>query len=130
MESHSIVAELETLSADSFFGKGNFTEQHSSDHAGTNCKFRATHIRVRRYSSTLVWEAQGHLLDPTLLALVLHLAVGDTWNTVNNVERRMGAAVPGVVCVWGSVVFAAFQCAPALTMRRRSDTPKKHIRSN
>lgn len=65
---------------------------------------------LRAYSSTLVWEAHGgHLLDPTLLCLVLHLSIGDTWNTVNNVERRLGAAVPGVACVWLSVVFAVSQ---------------------
>ena len=63
---------------------------------------------LRAYSSSLVYEAVGgHLLDPTLLALMLHLSIGDTWNTINNVERRTGAAVPGVVCVWASVVFAA-----------------------
>ena len=37
------------------------------------------------------------------------VSVGDTWNCVNNVERRLGAAVPGVACVWASVVFAAVQ---------------------
>lgn len=65
---------------------------------------------LRAYSSTLVWEAHGgHLLDPTLLCLMLHLSVGDTWNTINNVERRIGAAVPGVLCVWLSVLFATTQ---------------------
>lgn len=28
---------------------------------------------------------------------------------MNNVERRLGAAVPGVACVWASVLFAAAQ---------------------
>ena len=50
-----------------------------------------------------------HLLNPVLLCIMLHLSVGDTWNTVNNVERRTGAAVPGVVLVWGSALFAAAQ---------------------
>ncbi|KAL1503974.1 hypothetical protein AB1Y20_010390 [Prymnesium parvum] len=63
---------------------------------------------LRAYSSLLVYEAVGgHLFDPHLLALVLHLCIGDTWNTINNVERRLGAAVPGVACVWASVLFAA-----------------------
>mmetsp|Transcript_73907 Transcript_73907/g.135074 ORF Transcript_73907/g.135074 Transcript_73907/m.135074 type:complete len:330 (-) Transcript_73907:186-1175(-) len=65
---------------------------------------------LRAYSSTLVWEANGgHLLDPTLLCLMLHLSIGDTWNTINNVERRVGAAVPGVACVWLSVLLATSQ---------------------
>ena len=44
-----------------------------------------------------------------LLWLVFHLCVGDTWNTINNTERRTGAAVPGVACVWASVLYAAVQ---------------------
>lgn len=50
-----------------------------------------------------------HLLNPVLLCIMLHLSIGDTWNCVNNVERRLGAAVPGVACVWASVLFAATQ---------------------
>ena len=42
-----------------------------------------------------------------LLWLVLHLCLGDTWNTINNVERRTGAAVPGVLLVWLSTVYVA-----------------------
>lgn len=65
---------------------------------------------LRAFSSTLVWEATGmHLLNPILLCLMLHLSIGDTWNCVNNVERRLGAAVPGVACVWASVLFATGQ---------------------
>lgn len=63
---------------------------------------------LRAASSLLVWEQTGHFCDVTILALMLHLCVGDTWNTVNNVERRLGAAVPGVLCVWASVIFAAY----------------------
>lgn len=63
---------------------------------------------LRAASSVLIWQQVGHLCDVTLLALMLHLSIGDTWNTVNNVERRLGAAVPGVLCVWASALFAAF----------------------
>ena len=69
----------------------------------------------RAFAASLVYEASsgrlnsGHLDDPVLLWLVFHLAVGDTWNTVNNVERRTGAAVPGVVLVWLSTLYAAKQ---------------------
>lgn len=63
---------------------------------------------LRAAASVLVWQQVGHLCDLTILALMLHLCVGDTWNTVNNVERRLGAAVPGVLCVWASALLAAF----------------------
>jgi len=70
---------------------------------------------LRAYSSALVYEAstgrinEAHLNDPVLLWLVFHLCIGDTWNTINNVERRTGAAVPGVALVWLSTLFAAKQ---------------------
>ncbi|WP_254625595.1 tryptophan-rich sensory protein [Nostoc sp. TCL240-02] len=32
-----------------------------------------------------------------LLLFVVHLALGDTWNTIFTVERRLGAAVPVVI---------------------------------
>lgn len=65
---------------------------------------------LRAWSSMHVFEAcGGGLLESPVLFLVLHLCVGDTWNTVNNVERRLGAAVPGVACVWLSVLLAASQ---------------------
>ena len=70
---------------------------------------------LRAFAASLVYEAstgrlnQAHLDDPVLLWLVLHLCIGDTWNTVNNVERRTGAAVPGVTLVWLSTLFAAKQ---------------------
>lgn len=62
---------------------------------------------LRSYSTSLVLAANGHFCDPTILALMLHLSIGDTWNTINNTERRLGAAVPGVFCVWLSVLNAA-----------------------
>ncbi|CAN0086086.1 unnamed protein product, partial [Phaeothamnion confervicola] len=59
---------------------------------------------LRCISSTMVWEACGQrLVCAPLAAMALHLSVGDTWNTVNNVEKRLGAAVPGVFCVWLSL---------------------------
>jgi len=70
---------------------------------------------LRAFASSLVYEAssgrlnEGHLNDPVLLWLVLHLCIGDTWNTLNNVEGRTGAAVPGVVLVWLTTAFAAKQ---------------------
>ena len=65
---------------------------------------------LRAFSTSLVLASpasSGHFCDPTILALMLHLSIGDTWNTINNTERRLGAAVPGVFCVWLSVLNAA-----------------------
>jgi len=62
---------------------------------------------LRGISSVMVWEACGR--DATALPLVvfcLHLAVGDCWNHINNVERRAGVAVPGVLCCLASCVAA------------------------
>jgi benzodiazapine receptor len=65
---------------------------------------------LRAYSSALVWQANGHhFLDPAIMALMFHLAVGDVWNTMNNAEQRYGAAVTGVLCVTASALNAAYQ---------------------
>mmetsp|Transcript_82944 Transcript_82944/g.179050 ORF Transcript_82944/g.179050 Transcript_82944/m.179050 type:complete len:130 (-) Transcript_82944:169-558(-) len=63
---------------------------------------------LRAASTVLVWQSVGHLCDASILALMFHLCIGDTWNTVNNVERRLGAAVLGVLCVWASALLAAY----------------------
>ncbi|MGH1394137.1 MAG: TspO/MBR family protein [Trichormus sp.] len=53
---------------------------------------------LRVISSVLVWQEMNHqfLVLPFIL-FVVHLAVGDTWNTIFTVERRLGAAVPVVI---------------------------------
>ncbi|VEP18706.1 TspO and MBR like proteins [Hyella patelloides LEGE 07179] len=53
---------------------------------------------LRVISSLLVWqEMNQHFLVLPLVAFVVHLALGDTWNTIFTVERRLGAAVPVVI---------------------------------
>lgn len=60
---------------------------------------------LRTVSSTLVWLAMGRqLLCLPLLVFQAHLCIGDSWNFVNNQERRLGVAVPGVAAVWASAV--------------------------
>jgi tryptophan-rich sensory protein len=63
-----------------------------------------------------VYETTNTLLSPALLAFVLHLSVGDTWNTITNVEDRQGASVPGVFLVWLSVVNAVRMYAQTLPL--------------
>ena len=45
----------------------------------------------------------GTVRAPALDALVLHLCIGDTWNCITNVERRLGVSAVGCFAVWGSV---------------------------
>ncbi|KAJ9520005.1 hypothetical protein QJQ45_029953, partial [Haematococcus lacustris] len=60
---------------------------------------------LRCASSVMVWEAVGRdALALPLLVMMLHLAVGDCWNHINNVERRLGVAVPGVLCCLASAL--------------------------
>ena len=53
---------------------------------------------LRVISSVLIWQKMNHQfwVLPFIL-FVVHLAVGDTWNTIFTVERRLGAAVPVVI---------------------------------
>ncbi|MDF5719456.1 MAG: tryptophan-rich sensory protein [Rhizonema sp. PD37] len=53
---------------------------------------------LRVISSVLVWQQMNHrFLVLPLVLFVVHLALGDTWNTIFTVERRLGAAVPVVI---------------------------------
>ena len=53
---------------------------------------------LRVISSYLVWLALGQIyLTLPLAIFMMHLALGDTWNTVFTVEGRLGAAVPVVL---------------------------------
>ena len=62
---------------------------------------------LRAIASTIVFNASGGtLLSPAIFSLMLHLSVGDTWNTINNVERRMGTAALVVPLVFISAINA------------------------
>lgn len=64
---------------------------------------------IRAYSSAVVVTTAGSFLTLPTMAFILHLTVGDVWNTINNTEKRYGAAVVGVLCVVLSAVNAAYQ---------------------
>ena len=57
---------------------------------------------LRCAASTLVWGQTGALATPALIAFMTHLCIGDTWNTINNKEQRLGVASIGVLFVLGS----------------------------
>lgn len=64
---------------------------------------------LRMISSSLVFQTNGYsLLSKETFAFILHLCVGDTWNTINNVENRLGTAFAGVWFVWLSAAFTVF----------------------
>lgn len=71
---------------------------------------------LRCISSVLVWEAMGRrFFTPPLLALMAHLCVGDTWNTINNVEKRKGTAAAVVTLVLASAynaIWMFYQVSP------------------
>lgn len=64
---------------------------------------------LRVISSYLVWQALGQsYLSLPLILFMVHLALGDTWNTVFTVEGRLGTAVPVVLAgpLMSSIVVA------------------------
>jgi benzodiazapine receptor len=63
---------------------------------------------LRTFSSVLVWRKTGTLLCTPIFAFLLHLCIGDTWNTINNVEKRLGTSVLGVFFVLASVYNATY----------------------
>lgn len=61
---------------------------------------------LRTFSTVFIFQTTGTLLCKPIFALMMHLSIGDTWNTINNVEKRLGTAVLGVSFVWASALYA------------------------
>ena len=75
---------------------------------------------LRAATSAMVYQKLGGVYaNPAILSLMLHLSIGDIWNTINNVERRYGTSVLGVGCVWISAAFAARQYYNVLPLAGR-----------
>ena len=64
---------------------------------------------LRTASAYLIYKSTGSIVSSPLLAFFAHLSIGDTWNTINNVEKRLGTAALGVLFVLGSVFFTTYQ---------------------
>ena len=64
---------------------------------------------LRGVSSALVYRQTGTLVCSALQAMVLHLCVGDTWNCITNVEKRLGVSASGVLLVWATVWSAVIE---------------------
>lgn len=71
---------------------------------------------LRAYSSALVVHSLGGFLTVPTMAFILHLTLGDVWNTINNAERRYGASVVGVLMVLASAVNASIQYGSVLPL--------------
>lgn len=64
---------------------------------------------LRTAAALLVYKKTGSLVSPPLLAFYAHLSIGDTWNTINNVEGRLGTAFLGVLFVLASVLYTTYR---------------------
>ena len=66
---------------------------------------------LRAASAALVYSVvePRALASPPLLALVAHLCVGDTWNSITNVEGRLGTSLLTVGFVLVSVLNAVYR---------------------
>ncbi|CAB9501150.1 TspO/MBR family [Seminavis robusta] len=63
---------------------------------------------LRAATSSMIYATTGSYACAPILALMLHLSIGDVWNTINNVERRYGTSILGIVGVYTSAAFAAY----------------------
>ena len=63
----------------------------------------------RTIATTIVYSTKGTLLTYPIYSLILHYSIGDTWNTINNVENRLGTSFIGSLFVWSSVLFTVIQ---------------------
>lgn len=64
---------------------------------------------IRAATTAMVYSVTGTYANVAILSLMLHLSIGDCWNSINNVERRYGASVVGVLLVWLSKAHAAYR---------------------
>jgi translocator protein len=75
---------------------------------------------LRAVTSAMIIQSSGGLYTTkALLSLMLHLSIGDVWNTINNVEKRYGTSVLGVLCVWISAAVAAWNFYQVLPLAGR-----------
>lgn len=64
---------------------------------------------LRVASAVMIFNHVGKLASAPILTFLAHLSIGDTWNTINNVENRLGTAAMGVLFVVSSAYLAAYR---------------------
>lgn len=71
---------------------------------------------LRAITSSMIYQTTGTYANKAILSLMLHLSIGDVWNTINNVESRYGTSVVFMSFVWSSAAFAAYQYSKVLPL--------------
>lgn len=64
---------------------------------------------LRAVSSTIIYQTTNTLLCTPIFALILHLSFSDTWNIINNVEKRLGTSLLSMLFVLASVINVVYQ---------------------
>lgn len=65
---------------------------------------------LRAVTGAMVVQASaGRYATPAIISLMFHLSVANLWNTVSNVERRLGTSVAIIYTLWLTKAFAALQ---------------------
>lgn len=64
---------------------------------------------LRIISGYLIYKSTNTLLSKPLFFFIAHLSIGDTWNTINNIESRLGTAAGGSIIVWLSILVTLYQ---------------------
>jgi tryptophan-rich sensory protein len=70
---------------------------------------------LRTISGGMITVTTGTLLCKPLFMFMLHLSCGDTWNTINNVEGRLGTAaltVPSVLITAAYTTYCYYNTLP------------------
>ena len=60
-------------------------------------------------AAMIVKNSAGKFATSTLMSLMLHIGFGNFWNTVNNVEKRLGVATIALYGLWITNAFATWQ---------------------
>ena len=65
---------------------------------------------LRAYSASLLYHTSTRsYVHYATMSFFFHLTMGDIWNTINNVERRVGASASAVWIVLLSAIYASYQ---------------------
>eukprot|EP00571_Detonula_confervacea_P006968 CAMPEP_0172320486 /NCGR_PEP_ID=MMETSP1058-20130122/40666_1 /TAXON_ID=83371 /ORGANISM="Detonula confervacea, Strain CCMP 353" /LENGTH=285 /DNA_ID=CAMNT_0013035765 /DNA_START=186 /DNA_END=1043 /DNA_ORIENTATION=- len=64
---------------------------------------------TRATTAAMMVRATGSYANSTVMALMLHLGITNLWNTINNVEKRLGLSVIALYGIWLSKAYAAWR---------------------
>jgi benzodiazapine receptor len=64
---------------------------------------------TRATTAAMMVRATGSYANSAVMALMLHLGIANLWNTINNVEKRLGLSVIALYGMWLSKAYAAWR---------------------